>query len=157
MDNLDRDWVEFFNRIGTIQGIDNLCSSIFAILYIEPDEVAMDDIAKKTGYSLASISNKIKAMEQMGLVRRKCHPGTRKIYLTVEKDLTKFIKDIFIKKELVQIKMVKECVPCIIEKYKSKAMSDVKKKKIALMRGYYDHNLRYEEIIQKMLNLINEK
>ena len=63
MKELEKRFIEMYNKIGRVQGMDNLLTSIFALLILEPDDIAMDDLAHKTGYSLASISNKIKLME----------------------------------------------------------------------------------------------
>ena len=81
MKELENDMIEFFQKMGVAHGIDNVMSSIMGICYISPDEIAMEDIAEKTGYSLASISMKVKVLEQIGFIEKRNQPGTKKVYL----------------------------------------------------------------------------
>ncbi len=46
-------------------GLDDLTSTIIGILYIESDDILMDDIVKIKGYSLSTISNKTKILEEL--------------------------------------------------------------------------------------------
>ncbi|MBU4242379.1 MAG: hypothetical protein KKF52_04050, partial [Nanoarchaeota archaeon] len=91
MDNLEKDIVEYFKKIGAVQGMDELSSTIIGILYSAVKEITMEDIVRKTGYSLASISNKIKFLSDIGLITKKTKPGNKKIYLYMEKDFMKMI------------------------------------------------------------------
>ena len=87
MEPLDEEFIDMYKQMGQMQGADSLLSSIFGILYLEPEEVSMDELAKKTGYSLASISNNIKTLERVGVVKRIKKPGSRKAYFFIEKNL----------------------------------------------------------------------
>ncbi len=146
MDELDKDFIEMYQGFG-FTGLDDLLLTIFAKLYIEPEEMAMDDLAKETGYSLASISNKVKVLESMGVIKRIRKPGSKKIFLYTEKDFVKIIKNNLMKKEEYCIKQVKEKVPDLIKKYKNKVRSDREKKKLKILDDYYNQILKFEKII----------
>ena len=81
MQNIDQEFVEFFSRLLRSIGLDDLSSKIVAILYIEDREISMEEIAKMTGYSLASISNKMKLLETLAMVQRINRPGTKSCLL----------------------------------------------------------------------------
>ena len=83
MDELEKEWMAAFNKIAKSFGLDDLSSKVVSVLYLEPEEVPMEDLAKKTGYSLASISNTMRVLGNMGFVQRIKKPGTKKIYFQI--------------------------------------------------------------------------
>ena len=87
MTELEANWMELSQEMGKLHGWDSLTSKLVGILYIEPGEIALEDLAKRTGYSLASVSNKIRQLEPFGIIQRATKPGTRKVFLSMEKDL----------------------------------------------------------------------
>ena len=147
MDDIDKEFIELYQTIGSVSGLDNLFVTLFAKLYIEPEDMAMENIAKETGYSLASVSNKVKVLETMGIVKRIKKPGSKKIFLRIEKDMIKIFKEHLAKKEEKNIKLIKEKIPEIIKKYKHKVKTEKDKKKIKILENYYKQILKTEKII----------
>jgi DNA-binding transcriptional regulator GbsR (MarR family) len=125
MDAITSDFVGFAECVGELTGQDSLESKITAILFIEPNDVAMDELAKMTGYSLPSICNKVRRMEQAGLIIRRTRPGTKKVYLFMEKDPTKVIKNHLKQMQQIRMKIAKEGLPQLIAKYKGKADPEI--------------------------------
>ncbi len=111
----------------------------------------MDDLAKKTGYSLASISNKTKMLEAVGFVKRTSKPGTRKAFLYAEKDILKMFKQALIKKQENVINSAKEKLPLMIKECRTKAKTKQQKQKLHLLEDYYQQMLRFEKVIQHMI------
>jgi len=147
---IEKDFVDFYNIIGTSMGLDNLFVSLFSLLYLEPKDVSMDELAKKTGYSLASVSNKVKILESMNIATRKKKPGSKKIYLYMEKDFFKHAKRQIMIKENLVVKAAKEHIPEIIERYKGKNLSDEEKAKYNIIKEYYSNMLKFEVFLKKM-------
>ena len=156
MQTLDNEFIIMYENMCMMQGMDRALGSIVGILYIEPEPVAMEDIAKKTGYSLASISNKVKMLEQIGMVSKTHKPGTKKIYLSVDKDMSKAMIGMLTKK-LSALNMVTSSVPEMLDKYKNKAKTEKDKKKVALVENYYKQISQFENIIAKILNKIEKR
>ena len=96
----------------------------------------MDELAKKTGYSLASVSNKVKMLESLGMVTRRTKPGSRKVFLYTEKNLLDIMKQQLIKKQEYAIKMAKGTAFSIIEKNKNKLKSEKQKRKLKIIENY---------------------
>ena len=152
MEELNKKITELFQEMGRGQGLnDDLLMTIFSTLYIEPDPVAMEDIAKKTGYSLASISNKTKMLGSIMNIKRTRKPGSKKIYLYMEKNILSIWKDMLLKKEEHVVKKVKEKLPAILKEYKSKVKTPIDKKKLEIMENYYDQVLIFGKIINKII------
>ncbi len=144
METIDQQFIEFYQSIGKSQGFnDNLLTTIMAILFLEPKDIAMDELATKTGYSLASISNKVKMLEATGFVKRTSKPGTRKVFLYAEKDFLKVFKQALIKEQENVITFAKTRLPEIIKQNKS-----ADKQKTKMIENYYDQMLKLEKAIK---------
>jgi len=156
LDEIDKEFVEFYQTASRVQGVDASLGTILGVLYLEPKEISMENLAKKTGYSLASISNKIKMFEPAGFVKRIRKPGTKKVYLRAEKDVFEILKKGFAMKHDLVINIAKERIPKIINKYKDKKLSQEQKKKLKIIEEYYKQMLKFEKLINEMLKKIDE-
>ncbi len=156
LDEIDKEFIEFYQTASRVQGADASLGTILAVLYLEPGEISMEDLAKKTGYSLASISNKIKMFEPAGFVKRIRKPGTKKVYLRAEKNVLEILKKGFTMKNDMVINLAKERIPKIVEKFKGKKLTQEQKKKIKIIEEYYRQMLKFEELIHEMLKKIDE-
>ena len=86
MEELNKEIMALFQEMGRGQGLnDDLLMIIFSTLYLEPEPIAMEELAKKTGYSLASISNKTKLLEPIMDITRTRNPGSKKYIYTWKK------------------------------------------------------------------------
>jgi len=151
MDELDREVMEFFSTLMKSYGLNDLPAKIIGVIYIEPEEVSMNYIARKTGYSLASISNTIKVVETMGVVQRIKKPGTNKVFFYMEKDLAK-LNIIKIHAAINNfIKPAKEILPKIIEKYKDRVKDEKSKQKLKIIENYYAQLLQFEGILDEFM------
>ncbi len=162
MNNLEKKFTDFIQKAGAAQGInDGLFLNLFALLYLEPKEISMDELAEKTGYSLASVSNKVKQIElwfgNMADLRRINKPGTRKIYLYLEKDFdpVKMIKDALYRKYKYAIKAAKSELPGMIEEGKKSSSNKVKEQTKNLEK-YYNRMNELERVIGKLLECMDD-
>ncbi len=152
MEGFEKKIIELFYEMGKGQGMqDQLMMTLFAKLYIAPEPVAMDDLAKETGYSLASVSNKVKMFGPMWQVKRIRKPGSKKLFLYMEKDILKIWKDALIKKEEHVISRLKEKLPPIVKEYRGKVKSDIDKKKLKIIEEYYNQILKFEGVLKKII------
>jgi DNA-binding transcriptional regulator GbsR (MarR family) len=147
MEELEKGFAEVFTNIFKGYGLTALPCKIVGILYIEPDEMAMEDIAKKTGYSIASISTTMKMLETAGMVQRRTRPGTRKAFFYMDKDLIKLnIRKLRASHDLM-IRPVRQNLPPLIKKYKNKAKDDRSRRQLKLMENYLEQVMAFEKII----------
>lgn len=152
MDQIDQKFIGFYQNISQAQGLnDNLLATIMAMLFLEPDKIAMDELAQKTGYSLASMSNKVKFLEGLGFIKRTTMPGTRKVFLYAEKDILNIFKQALIKKQENVINLAKENLPLMIKECKPKAKTKEARQKITMIESYYSQMLIFEKIIQQLI------
>lgn len=151
MNDLEKDFLELFQTIFRAYGLSALCVKVTALLYLEPEDVSMEDLAKKTGYSLASISNTMKLLENLGMVKRVKKPKTKKVFFFMEKNLVKLNIDKLRSAYENTIKPVKEHVPQIVEKYKNKVKSERDKRKLQIIEDYYKQIIKFENILNNWI------
>ena len=157
MMNIENDFMEFARKVGLDFGMDNLCSQIFGILYVEPEEVSMDDLAKRTGYSLASVSNKMKFLEGIGLTQKIKNPGSKKLYYYMEKNVFKMVKNKLQTGLQKEIQPAKQIIPSIIDKYKNAKLDEKQKKQFKIITDYYHQMLKFEELINEFNNILDKQ
>ena len=155
MEQLDNEFIRYFNTAGKPFAWGDMPTTVIAILYIEPEPIAVEDIAKRTGYSLASISNMMKVLESMGFVQRIKRPKTRKAFFYMEKDIIKLNKQKLVIAYENGVKPAKEILPGIIEKYKNKAKDKRDERKLEIVKDYYRQMLEFEKILAHMIEDID--
>ncbi len=132
-------------------GLDSASSRLFGMIYVEPGEISIDDLAKRSGYSLATVSIKVRILERVGLIERKKHPGTKKVFCYREKNMISFMKrkadDIYSH----EILPTRKLLPQLIKKAE-RAGSEREKKQLKIMKDY----LRQMKSIEKIFRQLNE-
>jgi DNA-binding transcriptional regulator GbsR (MarR family) len=147
----EKEVIKLFEAMGKAYGIDSLSSKIFSIIYLEPEPICLDAIAKRTGYSLASISNKIRKLELFAPIIRSHKPGSKKVFISMEKEVFKILKAQLQKSREIEIVPIKNKLPGIIKDYKKQAKTDKDKKKIKILEQYYKDIEKFDRIMSKML------
>jgi len=156
MEELDREFLEFFQAATSLQGLDSSIGNIFGVLFLEPKEISMEELAEKTGYSPASICNKVKMLEPSGMIRKVRKPHTKKVLLYAEKDFSKIISSYLLMKQKSVISLGKDKLPGIIKRYKAKKLGEEQKKKLSIMEHYYQDLIQFEVMVNLMLKKIEE-
>lgn len=151
--NLESDFIELMRSLGRSQGLDDLLATAFAISYLEPCPVAMEDIAKRTGYSLASVSAKVRMLESLGVMQRCSQPGSRKVFLSVEKDMKSMFR-ILLQKKVATLEIIQDRIPQILAATKPK--NDADRAKAVLIGHYCNQAAKIDKILKDALKKIDE-
>ncbi|MBW2988238.1 hypothetical protein KY318_01895, partial [Candidatus Woesearchaeota archaeon] len=123
---------------------------------IEPEEIPMEELARKTGYSLSSICLKLKLLESMGLVLKKRKPGSNRVYLFMEKDIVKPTLERWIKAKLEATNFLKSRLLILIEKYSNSDLDEKGKRELDNLKHYYQQVLKSREIYKKIETLLED-
>src|SRR5437773_6056452 len=73
-------------------GLGRIIGQIYAVLYLSPTPMCLDDIAKELGVSKASVSTTVRQLEQWAAVRRVWVKGDRKDYYEAETDFGTMVR-----------------------------------------------------------------
>lgn len=156
MEDLDKEFTELVKAANKASGMDDLTSRLYSILYLEPDPISLEDLAQKTGYSLASISNKVNMLESAGLVSKGRKPKSKKIFVYMDKSILRFMKEMLVRKHQHCIEEASSHLPAIIERYSRKVKSEKDKKKLDILKSYQKQVNQGKSIIGHMVKKIEE-
>src|SRR5215203_1025063 len=92
--NIRKDFTEGLSQISRFWGFPKGMGAIFAVLYVSPTPLSLDEIVVETGLTKGAISTEIRALARMGLVHRSTELGDRKDYYEAESDFYATIKSI---------------------------------------------------------------
>ena len=155
MGEFEKEAIEFMYGL-EMEGMDNTSKVIFYNLYLESDAIPMEKLAEKTGYSPATVCNKIKFLEHAGLIKKTRKPGSKKIFVFMEKDFLESTKRHFVSQHEPFIRAIKEKLPLLIEKHKGKVKSEEDKKKLKLLENLYNQTLKLEILIDTIIKKTDE-
>jgi DNA-binding transcriptional regulator GbsR (MarR family) len=91
---IKQDFTEGLSQISRFWGFPKGMGAIFAVLYLSPTPLALDEIVTETGLTKGAISTEIRALARMGLVHRSTKLGDRKDYYEAEADFYAAIRSI---------------------------------------------------------------
>ncbi|MEP7136435.1 MAG: hypothetical protein ABI904_16015 [Chloroflexota bacterium] len=91
---IKQDFTEGLSQISRFWGFPKGMGAIFAVLYLSPTPLSLDEIVTETGLTKGAISTEIRALARMGLVHRSTKLGDRKDYYEAEADFYATIRSI---------------------------------------------------------------
>ena len=93
-----------FASLTSSLGYSEIHGHIIGALLVEGKPLSMDELAKKTGYSLASVSLSLDLLEFFGVIKKFRLKGNRKIYIKIDGDLLNVLKTLLLIKIQKNIK-----------------------------------------------------
>jgi DNA-binding transcriptional regulator GbsR (MarR family) len=88
------DFITALSGISRFWGFPKGMGAIFAVLYLSPEPLSLDELVRQTGLTKGAISTEIRALARMGLVHRSSRLGDRKDYYEAETDFYTAIRSI---------------------------------------------------------------
>src|SRR5690242_19936923 len=91
---IKNDFIQGLSQISRFWGFPKGMGAIFAVLYLSPLPLSLDEIVEQTGLTKGAISTEIRALARMGLVHRSSRLDDRKDYYEAEADFYAAIRSI---------------------------------------------------------------
>ena len=91
---IKKDFTQGLSQISRFWGFPKGMGAIFAVIYLSPTPLSLDEIVEETGLTKGAISTEIRALARMGLVHRSSKLGDRKDYYEAETDFYATIRSI---------------------------------------------------------------
>lgn len=146
-------FMEMIYESGRLSGLDELSARIISILYVEPDEISLEELAERTSYSPSAVSTTMKMMVETGRIKRLKKTGTRKAYFYMEKDrITQYVRMLKNRYEKIVLP-AKNGMPGIIEEYHK---SDAPQEELDIAENYYKQVIALEEVFKKSIELMED-
>jgi DNA-binding transcriptional regulator GbsR (MarR family) len=116
---LKQNFVESMSQISKFWGFPKGMGAIFAVLYLSPSALSLDDLVEQTGLTKGAISTNVRALARMGLVRPSTKLGDRKDYYEAETDFYKSIRAILKERQNSEFDSAVQSVRETLEKLES--------------------------------------
>ncbi|MBI2339298.1 MAG: hypothetical protein HYU99_02870 [Deltaproteobacteria bacterium] len=132
-----------------------MCGQIFALLYLSPEPLSLDDIVADLGVSKGNVSINIRVLEDFKLVKKVWVKGTRRDYYQAVDTLpTAIIREFFTKiRRNIQdsLDMIGDCTQLAEDGQKGKGGNPEEAhfmlERLARVRSFYENaNLLFEAI-----------
>lgn len=144
------DFKELITQNLKAEGFDDIASKIISMLFIEPEEMSLEEISIETGYSLSAVSTAMKNLSQYHIVRRFKKPGSKKVFFFLDKNLTSIgAQALRMKYDNIILPSKKE-LPEIIKKYEDNG-SDTSNPEFEIVTRYHKQMLKLESIVENFL------
>ena len=89
-----QNFIEGLSNISHFWGFPKGVGAIFAVLYLSPSPLSLDELVLQSGLTKGAVSTNVRALARMGLVRPSSRLGDRKDYYEAETDFYKAIRSI---------------------------------------------------------------
>jgi len=76
-----------FASVVKSMGYSEVHGRIISSLFVADKELSLQELSKRTGYSIPSISISLDMLEMLGIIKKKKKVGDRKLYVKLEGDL----------------------------------------------------------------------
>mgnify|MGYP000852630275 CR=1 FL=1 len=83
---IKKDFIASLSHISRFWGFPKGMGAIFAVLYLSPASLSLDEIVQQTRLTKGAVSSEVRALARMGLVHRSSKLGDRKDYYEAETD-----------------------------------------------------------------------
>jgi DNA-binding transcriptional regulator GbsR (MarR family) len=132
---LKQDFTEGLSHISRFWGFPKGMGAIFAVLYLSPAPLSLDEITTQTGLTKGAVSTEIRALARMGLVHRSAKLGDRKDYYEAEADFYQAIRAILKERQNSEFDRAVRSVKNTLDKLESgKVSGDEAEKQFMLER-----------------------
>ena len=91
---IKQNFIEGLSGISGFWGFPKGMGAIFAVLYLAPTPLSLDELVEQSGLTKGAISTNVRALARMGLIRPVTRFGDRKDYYEAETDFYKSIRAI---------------------------------------------------------------
>jgi len=81
------------NQICNKFGLNNIMAQLYAVLYLTPKPMSLNEMTEQLKISKGSVSTNIRALERYGAVRKVWVKGSRRDYYEAETDISKVISE----------------------------------------------------------------
>ena len=91
---IKQEFTEGLSHISHFWGFPKGVGAIFAVLYLSPTPLSLDELVRQSGLTKGAVSTDVRALARMGLVQRSTKLGDRKDYYKAETDFYQAIRSI---------------------------------------------------------------
>ena len=92
LNEIKANFTQGLSQISQFWGLPKSMGAIFAVLYLSPNALSLDEIVAETNFTKGAVSTSVRTLARMGLVHRQIKLGDRKDYYIAEDDFYKVVR-----------------------------------------------------------------
>ncbi len=115
MEEVTKEFINNLGRVADFFGFNRLMGQLYAVLFLSPEPLTLDDMVKSLDSSKGNVSINIRALERWGLVRQIYKWADRKNYYEAEIDIWKAISGILQERERKESRQMVDSINQSIE------------------------------------------
>ncbi len=96
IEDIEKDIYSSFANLASTIGYSEIHGRIIAALMVSGKKLSLQDLAKKTGYSISTLSLSLDLLEFFGMIKKIKNAGDRKLYIELHGDLLEGLKKAFV-------------------------------------------------------------
>ena len=139
---IKREFTQGLSQISRFWGFPKGMGAIFAVLYLSPTPLSLDEIVQETGLTKGAISTEIRALARMGLVHRSTRLGDRKDYYEAESDFYAAIHSILKERQNSEFDRAIRSVSATLETMEANWVDDEEwsfvYERVQALQGFFD-------------------
>ncbi len=116
---IKQEFVEALSQISRFWGFPKGVGAVFAVLYLAPDPLSLDELVEQTALTKGAISTNVRALARMGLVHRSSRVGDRKDYYVAETDFYSAVRSILNERQNAEFSSSIQAVRRTLEQVKA--------------------------------------
>jgi HTH-type transcriptional regulator, glycine betaine synthesis regulator len=121
---LKQDFISGLSSISSFWGFPKGMGAIFAVLYLSPGTLSLDDLVSQTGLTKGAISTNVRGLVRLGLVHPASQLGDRKDYYIAETDFYRAVRAILQERRNTDFDRAVATVQVTLEKLESREWPD---------------------------------
>jgi DNA-binding transcriptional regulator GbsR (MarR family) len=134
-EQIRKEFVEGLSHISHFWGYPKGVGAIFAVLYLSPGPISLDQLVQQSGLTKGAVSTNVRSLARMGLVRRTTRLGDRKDYYEAETDFYRAIRSIVSERQNREFDQAIRSVETTLDQLKAaKGFMDEAERKFLLER-----------------------
>ena len=142
LNQIKRDFTEGLSQISRFWGFPKGMGAIFAVLYLSPTPLSLDEIVEKTGLTKGAISTEVRTLARMGLVHRSTKLGDSKDYYEAEADFYQAIRSILKERQNSEfdraVRSVKDTLKTMDENWTSNEEWNFVHARVQALQDFFD-------------------
>jgi DNA-binding transcriptional regulator GbsR (MarR family) len=92
-------FIQGISRISQFWGFPKAMGALYAVLYLSPEPLSLDELAEQVGVTKGAVSTNVRALERLAMVHQHIQIGERRDYYTAETDFWKIVKSLLKERE----------------------------------------------------------
>ena len=137
-----QNFVEGLSQISRFWGFPKGMGAIFAVLYLSPAPLPLDEIVAQTGLTKGAVSTEVRALARLGLVHRSSKLADRKDYYEAERDFYKSIRAILKERQNTEFEHAIASVQETLEKLEAGTSSSEERafltERVRALQSFFD-------------------